>query len=179
MRLEDYLEDVDNGQTVRVRDMYRNNDYEAMTDLLEHGQVNGIDIEVDRDDADEIMEGSILEKGRDALEYTVAAALEGRYDDAFEQAEDDVDGMNHERATDKYNKQDLKAKVSDIGTAGGLAGAAVGAATGDAEIALPGLAVGGSFAMINSRLQGSRDATLQEAADGLNDAYKRHRVKIK
>lgn len=179
MSLDNYLEKVDRGENVLVQDMYQNGDYQAIVDLLEYGSVNGSNIEVDRDDANDIIDRGPLNNAKETLENVVSTALEEPYDSGFEKGERAAQSIsNTDRLADKAQKKESKVKATEAGMAAGSVGALAGLGTGSVHLTGGSAFLGLLSGIFNSKYQGMRDAEMEKAAEGLEMAYGGHEVNI-
>ena len=107
MSLDNYLEKVDRGENILVQDMYQNGDYQEIVELLEYGNVNTPNIEVDREDANEIMDKGTLYDAKETLESVVSTTLEEPYDNGFEKGERAAQAIGRDdRLADKAQKKE-------------------------------------------------------------------------
>jgi len=183
MESGDYLEKVDNGETVTVNEIYMSGDYEALVDIFGNSTVSGGSINVNPSYANEVMyndEFDPLEK----IENAVSTVLDHKYENGYNKADDDFRELNNrlswtdvrDRALDRSDKSSKKVKAADAGM--GLS--AIGIAGGIGLESLPPLLGGallGAISMERSATwQGMEDRELKEAAEGLNKAYAGHEI---
>lgn len=179
MTLHNYLERVDNGENILVQDMYQNDDYQAIVDLLEYGNVNGANIEVDRDDANNIIDNGTLNNAKETLENVVSTTLEEPYDNGYEKGERAADNINSaDRLADKARKKKSKVKATEAGMGAGAVGTLLGLETGSVRLTVGGASLGVISGIFNSKYQGMRDSEMEKAAEGLEQAYGGHQLDI-
>lgn len=172
MELGDYLEKVDNGENITVTDMYRDGNYEAVVRAVDNGNFRGADLEIERDEADNLMQSGGLGAVNNLLESATSAFWDNNYDSGFEKGknalenEDDTDLM-----TRKAKDKNTKAEISNTGFAIGSGITSLGALTGSVEIAAGGAGLGILSGYKSAGYQGMRDAEMKQAAEGLESAY--------
>lgn len=179
MSLGNYLEKVDDGENITVTDMYRNGDYQAVVDAVEYGSFNGAKLEIDNDDAEDLMGFSGLGGMRNLLEAGISSVWDHRYDKGFNDGkealenEDDTDLM-----TRKALNKDTKSKLADSGVLGGSGIGYIGFSSGSPKIGALGAGVGIISGYKGAEFQGLRDGEMKEAAEGLESAYGGFRLSI-
>lgn len=187
MSLSDYMEKVDDGETVYLTQMYQDGDYEAVVEAWEYGNRNGPNLEIDSNDAYEIMNDNffdpdnILENVRDVVEEGVASiygkAFDGGYNKAASQiqswennsvlSDDDV----RDKSLDQQSKKETTKKVTEAGMAAGTTGTMLGAGIGSIHITGGSLALGVGSGAVNAKAQGKQEKYIKQAAKGLESAY--------
>ena len=179
MSLDNYLEKVDRGENILVQDMYQNGDYQEIVELLEYGNVNTPNIEVDREDANEIMDKGTLYEAKETLESVVSTTLEEPYDNGFEKGERAAQAIGRDdRLADKAQKKESKVRATEAGIAAGSLGALAGANSGSVHITGASALLGVVSGIFNSKYQGMRDAEMEKAAEGLEQTYGGHQIDI-
>ncbi|MFB6175373.1 MAG: hypothetical protein ABEJ87_05390 [Candidatus Nanohalobium sp.] len=172
MSLGDYLEKVDNGEDITITDMYRDGEYQAIIEAVEHGNFRGADLEIESDTADEYMSSGGLGAVRNVLEGITSNIWDNNYDRGFGKGkkalenEDDNDLMSR-----KAQSKDDKAKGVDLGFATGAGVTGLGLSAGSIEVAAGGAGLGILSGYKSAGYQGMRDAEMKEAAEGLESAY--------
>lgn len=181
----DYLEKVDNGETVTVNDVYMSGDYEALVDMFENATVSGGQLEVDPNYANDVMYTDDFDP-LEGVENLVSTVLENQYDQGYQKADKKMQELNNrlswdkvrDRALDRANKSDLKVKASDAGIGLSMLGFGAGAGTGSVHLMGGSAALGVLSANRNATWQGMEDRELKEAAEGLNKGYAGHEIDI-
>jgi hypothetical protein len=172
MGLDEYLEKVDNGETVTVTNMYQDGDYEAVLDAIEYGKTSGASLKVDRDDADDIMDRDLASLGKAVLENTITTTLEQVYDRGMEAGTDvNYNGSNEHQLKDKADKKNKKKKASEIGLGISSLGALAGLNLNSTHLIGASATAGLLSAAGVARYGGMEDGVTKEAAEGLEDAY--------
>ncbi len=186
MESGDYLERVDAGETVTVNDVYMSGDYEALVDLFENSTVSGGKMRVDPDYADDVMYNDDFDPV-EGLENTVSTLLDHKYQNGYDEADEDFSKMNRklswtdirDRALDRAEKSGKKVKAADGGMALGAAGVAGGIGLESLPPLLGGALLAAVSANRNATWQGMEDRELKEAAEGLNKGYTGHEIEIR
>jgi len=186
MDLDGYLEKADNGNFVSYREI-ADNDPEGAVELLEHASINHSTNRVEVDSAyatNEIYGNN--SNPLEPLENFVSTILDGQYEAGFQNADQKMSEINaryndddaRDLAIKKSDKNDTLTKITDAAIAGsglGFAGsAAIGSVNGMGVSVTAGLISSG----VNARVQGARDRSVAEAAEGLEDAYGNMKVEI-
>lgn len=172
MSLGDYLEKVDDGEDITVTDMYRDGEYQAVVEAVEYGSFRGADLEIERDDADELMGSGGLSGVRNLLEGATSSIWSNNYDRGFRKGEEALeDEDDNDLMSKKARDKDSKAKWADIGFTGGTGVSLLGMSAGSIEIMAGGAGLGIFSGYKSAGYQGMRDAEMREAAEGLESAY--------
>lgn len=176
MRLDEYLEKTDNGSAYNLTQMHQNGDYEAVVEALEYGQVNGAGVEIDREDAEDIMSSSIERRLKSGIEEGIATMLEPQYDGGVDKASNVTGSKDHLAKKAERKEKLVKASEGAMGLSGIVAIA--GATTGSIHL-LGGSTTAGLLAAAgNSRWQGMRDEEMKKASEGLESAYGARELRI-
>jgi hypothetical protein len=179
MSLGDYLEKVDDGEDITVTDMYRNGDYQAVVEAVEYGSFSGADLEIDSDDADDLMGWPGLGGVRNLLETGISSVWDHRYDKGFNDGKEALENEDdNDLMSKKARRQDTKSKWADTGFAGGTGLGALGFSAGSIELGALGAGVGILSGYKGAEYQGLRDGQMKEAAKGLESAYGGFRLSI-
>jgi len=179
MDLDGYLERVDNGDFIRYGQI-ADNDPEGAVELLEHASINHSTNRVEVDSAyatNEIYGDS--SNPLEPLENLVSTVLDSQYEAGFQKADQKMREINaryndddaRDLAIKKNDKNDTLAKLTDAVMAGSglgfIGSASVGSVHGMGASTTTGLV----SSAVNARVQGARDRSVTEAAEGLEDAY--------
>lgn len=179
MSLGDYLEKVDDGESITVTDMYRNGDYQAVVEAVEHGSFSGADLEIDSDDADRFMSSGGLSGVRNLLEGATSSIWSNNYDRGFKKGEESLeDEDDKDLMSKKARNKDTKAKWADAGFTAGSSISLLGMSAGSIEVMAGGAGLGILSGYKSAGYQGMRDAEMREAAEGLESAYGGYELSI-
>jgi hypothetical protein len=184
MKVGDYLEQVESGQSVRYREI-ADNDPEGAIELLENSSIertrNTINV-------DSEYNGDLQEEFDpiESIETFISTFLDpkGQYEAGFNSAKKECDNINNnynnDRANDlitrNANKYDRFAKICDSGLALGGSIFSLSASLGSINGIGISTVTGILSASGSARYQGARDLSQKEAAEGLKDAYGHMRV---
>lgn len=172
MSLGNYLEKVDNGEDINVTDMYRNGDFEAVVEAVEYGTFNGADLEIDNDEAKNLMGWEGLSGVGNLLESGISGIWDHRYDKGFNDGKEALENENdNDLMSRKARNKDKKSKWADTGFAGGTSLGVLGLSAGSIELGALGAGVGIISGYKGAKYQGLRDGQMKEAAEGLESAY--------
>lgn len=187
MSLSDYMEKVDDGETVTITNMYQDGNYEAVVEAWEYGNMNGANLEIDSNDAYDIMNNNffdpdnILENVRDVVEDGVATIYGKAFDGGYNKAAGQVESWENnsvlsdddvrDKSLDQQSKKEKTKKVTEAGMALGATGTMVGAGLGSIHIGGGSLALGLGSGAVNAKAQGKQEKYIKQAAEGLEQAY--------
>jgi len=179
MKLGDYLEKVDNGETITLTDMYRDGNYEAVVRAVDNGNFRGADLEIERDDADDFMKSGGLGAVADLLESATSSFWDNNYDSGYKKGEKALENENDtDLMTKKAINKDTKAEISDTGFTIGSGLTTLGALSGSIELAAGGAGLGILSGYKSAGYQGMRDAEMKQAAKGLEKGHGGYQLSI-
>lgn len=176
MELDEYLERVDGGEDYTLTQMHQNGDYTAVVEALEYGVVNGANVEIPKDDAEDIISSSLERKLKSGVEETIATLLEPQYDKGVDKASNVTGSKQHLKKKALRKEKLVQYSEGAIGLSGlaTLAGAGMGSVHVTGASATAGLLSAGA----NSKWQGMRDEEMKKASEGLESAYGARKLEI-
>jgi len=177
---------VHNGDTGRYGEV-TDDDPEGAVELFEHASVDHSrrKVQIDSEDAADLYRSSsdplaYFESAIRAIDYgsQYEAGRSSAHENAMEASMRGSSSEALENAFERLERNDKLAKASDLGAAGSGLGFIGSAAAGSVHGMGLSTTVGLISSAASARFQGGRDRWVEEAAEGLEDAYGGYRIEI-